>query len=131
MPITATQTHGAFSWNELSTTDPKAARQFYGALLGWTFTEREMFMGDGTYLVASAGGEQVAGIMPMPPTAQGMPPFWGSYVTVDDVDASAKKAVELGGKLLVPHIDVQGVGRFCVVQDPQGAMVALITYAKM
>lgn len=129
MPTTATKTHGAFSWNELSTTDPNAARQFYGALLGWTFTEKEM--GGGAYTVASANGEQVAGIMSMPPTAQGMPPFWGSYVTVDDVDASAKRATELGGKLLVPHMDVEGVGRFCVIQDPQGAMVALMTYAKM
>ena len=44
------------------------------------------------------------------------------YVTVNDVDAVAKNAQELGGKILM--------GRFCVIQDPQGAVISAITYAK-
>jgi predicted enzyme related to lactoylglutathione lyase len=127
MPTTM-QAHGAFSWNELSTTDPRAARKFYGDLLGWTF--RDMNMGDGDYTVVSANGQDVGGIMSMPPTAQKLPPFWGSYITVDNVDASAARATQLGGKVIVPLADVPTVGRFCVIQDPQGAMVALITYEK-
>jgi predicted enzyme related to lactoylglutathione lyase len=58
-----------------------------------------------------------------------MPPLWGSYVTVADVDAAAKKAVELGGRVYKEPEDIPGVGRCCVVGDPQGAFLALITFA--
>jgi predicted enzyme related to lactoylglutathione lyase len=126
---TATQTQGMFSWNELRTTDPKGARKFYGELLGWQF--REMPMPDGEYAVATleAGGDGLGGITSIPAGAPATP-FWGAYLTVDDVDASAAKAAKLGGKLLMPPRDVPTVGRFCVIQDPQGAMVALMTYEK-
>ena len=67
--------------------------------------------------------------MPIPPQAEGTPPNWGSYVTVDDVDATAGKAEELGAKILVPLTDIPNVGRFFVLQDPQGAVISAITYA--
>jgi len=54
--------------------------------------------------------------------------MWGGYVTVDDVDASAKQAVTLGGKILLEARDIPNVGRFCVIADPQGATLSLITY---
>lgn len=128
MPATATHVNGAFSWNELMTNDPAASRKFYGELLGWKF--RDMPMSGGEYSVATLDGseEGIAGIMKAP--AASMPTAWGSYVTVDDVDARAALATKLGGKVLVPAQDVPTVGRFCVIQDPQGAMVALITYEK-
>lgn len=119
--------HGAFSWTELMTTDVAAAKNFYGKLLGWQF--REMDMGKMIYNVIGAGGQDVGGIMPMPPDApKGMPPGWGSYVTVNNVDAVSEKVPGLGGKILVPPTDIPTVGRFCVIQDPQGAMISLITY---
>jgi len=65
----------------------------------------------------------------IPPQAEGTPPNWGGYVTVDDVDATARKAEELGAKILVPLTDIPNVGRFFVLQDPQGAVVSAITYA--
>ena len=65
----------------------------------------------------------------MPIPQQGMPPNWGTYVTVDDVDAVAKQAQQLGGKILVGPQDIPTVGRFCVIQDPQGAVIGAITYA--
>ncbi|MEW6765760.1 MAG: VOC family protein [Pseudomonadota bacterium] len=118
--------HGAFSWTELMTTDVEAATQFYSRLFGWE-TE-EMSMPDMTYTVVKAGGNGVGGIMPMPADAEGTPPMWGSYVTVDDVDATARTAESLGGKILVPPRDIPEVGRFCVIQDPQGAVISAITY---
>jgi predicted enzyme related to lactoylglutathione lyase len=124
----AYQTHGAFSWNELMTTDPEKAKAFYTALLGWTLEEAPM--GHTDYALVKAGGRPMGGIMGIPPQAPaGMPPHWGVYVTVDDVDASAKKAAELGGNVCVPPTDIAGVGRFCVIADPQGAVLSLITYA--
>lgn len=117
---------GAFSWNELLTNDPAAAVKFYSALFGWT--TQEMPMGDFNYTMLKAGGEDVGGLMPIPPMSQGMPPCWGAYVTVSDVDATAEKAGTLGGKILVPPQDIPTVGRFTVIQDPQGAVISAITY---
>lgn len=121
--------HGAFSWCELMTTDVEAAKAFYTKLFGWD-TE-EMKMPGATYTVVKAGGSEVGGMMAIPKESQGMPPAWGAYVTVDDVDATAKTAEQLGAKLCVPPTDIPDVGRFCVIQDPQGATINIITYKKM
>jgi predicted enzyme related to lactoylglutathione lyase len=121
--------HGAFSWCELTTADPEAAKKFYTELLGWT--AEEMPMEGMTYTVLKAGEEGVGGIMPVPPEAQGTPAHWGAYITVNDVDAVAKKAQELGAKTLVPLTDVPDVGRLYTFQDPQGAVISVITYADM
>ena len=119
--------HGAFSWFELMTTDTEGAKAFYSKLFGWK-TE-EMPMEEMNYTVVKVGDEAAGGIMPIPPQAEGTPPNWGGYVTVDDVDATARKAEELGAKILVPLTDIPNVGRFFVLQDPQGAVISAITYA--
>lgn len=118
--------HGAFSWHELVTTDVEAAKNFYMKLFGWT-TE-EVAMGGMNYVVVKAGGEDAGGIMAMPPQAKGAPPHWGIYVTVDDVDATAKLAEKMGARIIVPPKDIPDVGRFCLFQDPQGAFLSAITY---
>ena len=118
--------HGAFSWCELMTTNVDAAKTFYSALFGWE-TE-DMSMPEMVYTVVKAGGEEVGGIMAMPPQAQGVQPAWGTYVTVDDVDETSKMAEKLGGKVLLAPQDIPEVGRFCLIQDPQGAMINIITY---
>jgi predicted enzyme related to lactoylglutathione lyase len=125
---TAFETNGAFSWTELLTNDVAGARKFYGQLLGWQFEQMPMQEG-GDYSVITVGGQKIGGIMHTPPGAQGMPPTWGSYITVDDVDARAAAVKKLDGKVVVPPTDIPGVGRFCVIQDPQGATISLITYA--
>ena len=121
------KTHGAFSWNELTTSDPAAAAAFYGALFGWDVKPPMPHMGD--YRIASLGETMVAGIMSPPPGSPPMPPHWGSYVTVNDCDASVAKAQALGGKLLVPAMDVPTVGRMAVLQDPQGAVISVMQYS--
>ena len=119
---------GAFSWSELMTSDVAAAKAFYSQLFGWEM--QDMSMEGTTYTVLKAGGAEVGGLMATPPEAQGAPPQWGSYVTVDDVDATVATAEKLGGKILVPPRDIPDVGRFCVIQDPQGAVISAITYVQ-
>ncbi|HQG30753.1 MAG TPA: VOC family protein, partial [Deltaproteobacteria bacterium] len=85
--------HGAFSWCELMTTDVNAAKDFYTKLFGWE-TE-EMPMPEMTYIVVKAGGRGIGGIMPIPKDAKGMAPMWSAYVTVDDVDSTARTAEQL------------------------------------
>lgn len=120
--------HGAFSWCELLTTDVAAAKEFYRRLFNWTLESAPA--PNAHYTLVKCGGEQMGGMMALPPDAEGMRPAWGIYVTLDDVDATAKLAVELGAQVCVPPRDIQGVGRFCVLQDPQGAMIKVITYLK-
>ena len=118
--------HGAFSWNELMTSDPKAAADFYSKLFNWTTEDWDM--GEMTYTVAKIGDDGVGGIMAMPPQAEGAPPTWGAYITVDDVDTTVRKAEELGAKILNPPNDIPDVGRMATLQDPQGAVISIMTY---
>ncbi len=119
-------THGAFSWNELMTTDIAGAKKFYGDLLDWQFEDMNLTM---PYTLLKLGEEKAGGMMAMPDDAPpGMPSMWGSYVTVDDVDSISKKVETLGGKIMHPPTDIPTVGRFCVIMDPQGAILTLITY---
>jgi hypothetical protein len=119
---------GVFSWCELITSDVTAAKNFYGQLFGWT-TE-DMNMPGMSYSVVSNAGQAIGGIMATPPEAAGVPPMWGAYVTVEDIDATAALAEQLGARLLVPPRDIPEVGRFCVIQDPQGAVINAISYLK-
>ena len=118
--------HGTFCWNELSTTDLEGAKKFYTELLGWQIKEST---GAGmVYNEIVVGSQHVGGIYQSGPECGGeMPPHWMAYVAVDDVDASAKRAEELGGKVRVPPMDIPNPGRFCVITDPAGAAIALIT----
>lgn len=125
----AYKAHGAFSWNELLSPDPQAALRFYGALLGWK--TQTMAMPGGDYHVLKVGDTSVGGVTALsaPDKAAGMKPGWGCYVTVDDVDATARKAVELGGKVVLGPQDIPGVGRMAMLLDPQGSMLSVITYS--
>ncbi|HEY9827605.1 MAG TPA: VOC family protein [Stenomitos sp.] len=120
------QQHGAFSWSELMTTDLQAAESFYSQLFGWTFADGPVK--DIEYQVISAGGQGIGGMMSIPPDMAQTPPVWRSIVTVDDVDATTKLAEDLGGKVLMQPHDIPTVGRFSVVEDPQGAVITVITY---
>jgi predicted enzyme related to lactoylglutathione lyase len=120
------KTPGAFSWSELMASDPDAAAAFYGQLFGWTFEKMDMGI---PYQVIKAGGTSVGGIMGKPPGGEAMPPMWGCYVTVADADATARRCTELGGKVIMGPQDIPTVGRFVVLQDPQGAVVSAIAYS--
>ena len=119
---------GAFSWNELMTTDVKGAKAFYSALLGWTMQDISPVGMD--YTMVKLGDQEIAGIMGMPDKAAAMVPAWGGYVTVSNVDALLPRVEQLGGKICVPPQDIPDIGRFAVILDPQGAMLSLISYLK-
>jgi hypothetical protein len=118
--------HGTFSWVELSTTDTEGAKAFYGSLLGW-HTEDTPVPGGGTYTMCKKDDAFVGAIQTLQEEmrAQGHPPFWLSYVSVDDVDATVAKVEGLGGKVMAPPFDVLDAGRMAVIQDPTKAALAL------
>jgi predicted enzyme related to lactoylglutathione lyase len=115
---------GTFCWNELMTTDAKAATTFYTALFGWRADEQDM--GGMKYTMLKSGDTSAGGLMQMPSEMRGVPTHWMSYVTVDDCDAAVKRSQRLGGKTVVPPTDIPNVGRFATIQDPQGAHVSVI-----
>ena len=108
---------GEFCWNELLTSDEAGATKFYSAVFGWQTAD---FPGaDMKYTLWKNQGKGVGGLMKRP--MDSIPPHWLGYVTVADVDATAKKVGEAGGKVMMPPFDVPTVGRIAVFQDPQGA----------
>lgn len=123
--------HGRFIWYELMTPDTAGAKAFYGDVVGWT--SQAMPMEGGEYTVLEADGNGVGGMMTLTDEfkAQGIPPNWTGYVAVDDVDASAEKVQRLGGAVQRPPQDIPGIGRFAIVADPAGAVIAIMTPAPM
>ncbi len=118
--------HGEVCWAELSTSDVEGCKHFYGDMFGWTFSG-----GNEYQEIHLAGGKQFGGIMQKAPELENIPSHWMSYVSVDDIDASLAKATELGGNIVVPAMDIPGTGRFGVIADPSGAMIAMITLNEM
>jgi predicted enzyme related to lactoylglutathione lyase len=118
--------HGTICWNELASKDVEAAKTFYTKLLGWKLTGSEAAGMNYTEIVV--GDKHIGGMYQLTDECGGAdaPSHWMSYVAVDDVDASAKRAEELGGKVRVPPMDIPNVGRFCVISDPTGAAISLI-----
>ena len=120
-----------FSWTELMTTDAAGARGFYCRLLGWNHVETPMEP-DMVYTVFQVGETHAAGMMQMNgPQFQGVPPNWLSYLSVADCDAAVARATGLGAKVHVPPQDVPKVGRFSVLEDPTGAVFAMIALIPM
>ena len=134
--------HGSVNFNSLNTRDAEAAKPFYEAVFGWKTldlgggTEFWTLDGYGDHLetitpgirdqVKSAGGPEgfenvVASIVPIPDDQPDTPAHWSVTFAVDDADAIAKKATELGGKVVVPPFDAPWV-RATVLSDPAGAM---------
>lgn len=113
---------GTFSWADLSTSDPDAAKAFYTGLFGWE-TEDNPVPGDGVYTMASKGGKAVSAMSAL--QQEGQPPAWNSYVTVDSADAAADAVTRNGGTVAMEAFDVMEVGRMAVVQDPTGAFLSL------
>ena len=115
---------GAFCWNELYTTDPKKAADFYRGLFGWSKDARHMDYGE--YVIFNQGGRQMCGMMQIAKEWGPVPPHWLVYFAVADCDASVAKATSLGAKTTMPPMDIENVGRFAMLTDPEGAGFAVI-----
>ena len=121
---------GTFCWPELYVPDTDHGKKFYGSLFGWTFNDTPLppEAGGGAYTIFQLGGRDVAAMYRLGPEMQnsGMPPNWGAYVAVDDADAMARKAKELGGTVLMEPFDVMGtLGRMAALKDPTGAVFSV------
>jgi predicted enzyme related to lactoylglutathione lyase len=120
---------GQFIWRDLTTSDPEKAGAFYTQLFGWTVRPQEM--GNGvTYRVISNAGVEMGGIMGTADAGLSpdqVPSHWLSHILVNDVDAIAVRAGELGGTVHSEPQDIPGVGRFAVIADPQGGTFSALS----
>ncbi len=117
---------GSLAWTQLNVSDPAKAKAFYGGLFGWGANETGSLDG-GAYTQFTMGKSMIAGMMPMPAGVDA-PSHWLTYFAVADVDASHALVSKHGGKSFVPPSDIPGIGRFCVVADPQGSCFAMAKF---
>jgi len=131
--------HGSLNFNVLNTRDPEKAKAFYGAVFGW---DTLVLDGGFTAWTLSAYGDHLEELDPgmrermgsvgapagfenvvasvNPITDDDTPAHWGVTFAVDDADAIAARAAELGGRVLMPPFDAPWV-KMTVLADPQGA----------
>lgn len=119
------QDRNAYAWAELNARSVEDAIAFYTKVFGWS-TRRSEMPDAPDYTEFLVGDESIAGAWELNPNAPaGAPNAWLVYFGVDDVDAAAAKAVELGGHEVNGPQDFPG-GRFAIVSDPQGATFGLL-----
>jgi predicted enzyme related to lactoylglutathione lyase len=116
---------GTFCWADLGTTEGHEARDFYTGLFGWDAEDLPAGE-DGVYTMFRKEGRDVAALYEMGADERGqLPAHWSSYINVEDLDAIAKRAVELGATVVAEPFDVMDSGRMAVLRDPGGAHVHL------
>jgi predicted enzyme related to lactoylglutathione lyase len=124
--LTDTRIRGRFLWHELMTSDTRAAAEFYAGVAGWTLQSWDQ---NPSYQMFLAAGVPMAGLMTMPEEAKrgGARTGWLGYIGTPDTDETARLATRLGGRVLKDAVQIPSVGRFIVLQDPQGAVFAAFT----
>lgn len=125
--LAATERPGAYCWSELACRDAAAAREFYGAVFGWRAQAKDF--GGARYTEWHGASGLVAGMIEMDEQWPAeIVAHWMVYFAVADCDEVAGRAADLGGRVCVPPSDIP-VGRFAVLDDPQGATFSVITMA--
>ena len=110
-------------WNELQTTDIDGAKAFYTAVFDWTYRVNEQ-----GYVACKTDDRIQAGMMQIDESWGEVPPNWSNYFLVDEIEAKVEKVKELGGNVLVPPTPAGEMGKFSVIQDPQGGHFNIIEY---
>ena len=115
---------GTIAWTDLTVPNADEVRDFYEAVAGWR--PEALSMGDySDYVMSPPEGAGVAGVCHARGTNAGLPPQWLIYITVESVDESVRQCEQRGGKVIAGPKKM-GDGKYCVIQDPAGAVAALI-----
>ena len=115
---------GTIAWTDLTVPNADEVRDFYAAVTGWK--PEPVSMGDySDYVMAPPDGQGVAGVCHARGVNADIPPQWLIYITVADVDESIRQCQERGGKVIAGPKKMGG-NRYCVIQDPAGAVAGLI-----
>ena len=111
---------GRIAWADLTVPDADSLRAFYSAVIGWEPEPVDMGGYSDYNMTDPVSGEAQAGVCHRRGENAAMPPQWILYFTVEDLDASIAKVIELGGEVIDgPR------GGFCIIRDPAGAVCAV------
>lgn len=121
---------GKVVWHDLLTNDPAASKRFYGELFGWEFESVGGFAGMGSdtaYTLIRHDGRLIGGMIDtVALNNRSDISQWVVVMSVEDVDAAAQSFTDNGGSVLTQPRDLQRRGRIALVQDPVGALLALL-----
>ncbi len=118
---------GSVIWTDLTVPDAVKVKNFYGSVIGWKSEPVSMGEYNDFSMNSPDSGRTVAGICHSKGVNADLPPQWLIYFAVKDVDESAKLCRESGGKIIAGPRDMGQYGRYCVIQDPAGAVAALFS----
>jgi len=129
--------HGEFCWTEIASNDSAKAKEFYTNVFGWKFQDSNAVTDGFAYHEFSTGGGDypAGGIYQISPEMCGPdqpppPPHFLTYIAVNDVDENARRAVDLGGRVIKEASDIPNTGRFAIIADPTGAMFSIFKMAE-
>jgi hypothetical protein len=115
---------GEVSWHELFTTDAEGAMRFYGELFGWTQSSAFDMGPMGKYHMFGRSFD-LGGMMNKPKEMAQVPPNWGLYFRVPEINAAAERVKTNGGQILNGPMEVPGGDMVVNCMDPQGAAFSL------
>lgn len=114
---------GSIAWHDLTVDDADSVRDFYASVVGWTHSAASM--GDYSDYVMESEGDGVAGVCHRRGGNADIPAQWLMYVIVADLDHSLAEVKAHGGKIVVGPKDMGTTARYCIIQDPAGAVLGL------
>jgi predicted enzyme related to lactoylglutathione lyase len=113
-------------WTDLTVADAEQVRDFYSQVVGWEPAPVDMGDYSDFGMNAPGTGAPVAGVCHARGPNANLPPQWLIYVTVKNLDESISRCNELGGAIVAEPKSMGSHGRYCVIRDPAGAVMALI-----
>jgi len=116
---------GQIIWIDLTVPDAKNVRDFYSQMVGWQPEPVDMGGYNDFNMLMPDGSTPAAGICYARGENADMPPQWLIYITVENLAQSIETCLSMGGSVVTPP-KVQNQHDYCVVQDPAGAVVALV-----
>ncbi len=117
---------GSIGWVDLTIPNAEEVRTFYGEVVGWKPDAVDMGGYSDFTMIAPETGKPAAGICHARGVNKDLPPQWLIYISVANMAQSVESCVKLGGKILVQPKSMGSYGTCCVIQDPAGAVAALI-----
>lgn len=121
---------GEIAWLDLTVDAAEEVRAFYEDVVGWTSTPINMGSYDDFCMNAPETGQPSAGVCFSRGANAGLPPVWLVYVVVEEIERSIDRCLSRGGRVVSGPTDMGSQGRYCVIQDPAGASLALIQHAE-
>jgi predicted enzyme related to lactoylglutathione lyase len=125
MSDTAKQPAGTLVGFDLTVPAAENVRDFYSSVIGWIPEAADMGGYSDYFMKSGDTGQIVAGVCHARGDNADLPPQWLAYVAVADLDESLRRCLDDGGRLVTGVKGVEG-GRYCVIEDPAGAVLALM-----